>query len=257
MGCSNLQASQLWGLFQAGTLCGTIAGGFIGDHAAARDPDRGRIKVAIFSVGAGIPLALMPLLVLPHTPEAAWMHGLVLLVFGAVCSWCGSVNASLFSEIVPPHLRSSVFAFDRALEGGLSAFAAPLMGGLTEWFGYTVPPPPVSGAAAMGGTGVAVGQHLSESGGVAAARMLSINQNNVAALSKALSWCVSVPWLICLLTFVVLHRGNFFAQDRNRARALAQKWGEDRAECTSKDGWQPSAECNRVINTQDRNGQHV
>jgi hypothetical protein len=34
----------------------------------------------------------------------------------------------MFAEIVPEHLRSVVYAFDRSFEGAIAACAAPLVG---------------------------------------------------------------------------------------------------------------------------------
>lgn len=45
----------------------------------------------------------------------------------------------LVAEIVPPHLRNMVYAFDRSFEGALAACGAPLVGILAEdVFGFKV-----------------------------------------------------------------------------------------------------------------------
>ena len=182
-----------------------VLGGYIADYAAAQDPDRGRIKTAICSVGAGIPLALVLLNMLPCATAAATMHGVVLFILGGVCSWCGAINSSLFCDIVPPRLRASVFALDCAIEGGIAAFAAPIMGRLTEAFGYKILPTLAS----------------SSSGGVAvtAEAIAALRAENVAALGCAMSWCITVPWLVCLATFVFLHERKYYAADRDAVNA--------------------------------------
>ena len=43
---------------------------------------------------------------------------------------CGSNNSAMFADIVPEHLRSTVYAFDRSFEGAVAACAAPLVGEL-------------------------------------------------------------------------------------------------------------------------------
>ena len=43
---------------------------------------------------------------------------------------CGSNNSAMFADIVPEHLRSTVYAFDRSFEGAVAACAAPLVGKL-------------------------------------------------------------------------------------------------------------------------------
>ena len=50
-------------------------------------------------------------------------------------SWCGSLNSTIFSDIVPVELRSSVFALNTALTGLFSAGTPLAVGLLTEAFG--------------------------------------------------------------------------------------------------------------------------
>lgn len=172
-----------------------IVGGYVADYAASFDPDRGRIKTAICSVGSGIPIALVLLQLLPSATIAATTHGVVLFALGLTCSWCGAVNSSLFCDIVPPRLRASVFALDCAIEGGIAAFAAPVMGRLTEAFGYKTLPTVASSTALQ--------------------TMATLRAENVGALGSAMSWCITVPWLICLATFVLLHERGYYAVDRD------------------------------------------
>lgn len=42
----------------------------------------------------------------------------------------------MFADIVPEHLRSTVYAFDRSFEGAVAACAAPLVGELYSRFVY-------------------------------------------------------------------------------------------------------------------------
>ena len=49
----------------------------------------------------------------------------------------------LGAEIVPPHLRNMIYAFDRSFEMAIAACGAPLVGILAERvFGFTVRPYP-------------------------------------------------------------------------------------------------------------------
>jgi hypothetical protein len=45
------------------------------------------------------------------------------------------------------------------------------------------------------------------------------NVDNVNALCSAMSWCIVVPWLVCLGFFVLLHQKGYYAADRDRERA--------------------------------------
>jgi MFS family permease len=59
MGMSNFDASLLVALYLAGGGLGGLLGGWIGDKAAARWPDHGRIVATQFSVIVGVPFALL------------------------------------------------------------------------------------------------------------------------------------------------------------------------------------------------------
>ena len=67
-------------------------------------------------------------------------------------TWC--------AEIVPPHLRNMVYAFDRSFEGAIAACGAPLVGILAERvFGFTVrldscPELTLQGSRGMWGRGI-------------------------------------------------------------------------------------------------------
>ena len=105
------------------------------------------------------------------------LYGALLLVMGATISWAApACNNPIFAEIVPPHLRNLVYAFDRSFEMAIAAMAAPLVGILAEQlFGF-------SGAAAKGGE---VGADLSKA----------------RALGNALVVCMIVPWFLCFVFY--------------------------------------------------------
>ena len=83
----------------------------------------------------------------------------------------GPNNSAIFAEIVPDHLRSTVYAFDRCFEGALGATAAPLVGLLAE--------------RAFGFSGT-----LGHSADAAQATALA----NAHALGKAMLVLLLVPW---------------------------------------------------------------
>lgn len=41
---------------------------------------------------------------------------------------CGCNNSAMFADIVPEHMRSKIYAFDRAFEGAVGACGLPLVG---------------------------------------------------------------------------------------------------------------------------------
>lgn len=59
IGMSDAYASLLVSVFLGCTAFGGLLGGWLGDFAAARYPDYGRIAVCQLSVFAGVPLSLV------------------------------------------------------------------------------------------------------------------------------------------------------------------------------------------------------
>ena len=68
------------------------------------------------------------------------LYGYMLVTLGLLKTWAApACNNPIFAEIVPPHLRNMIYAFDRCFEGAIAACAAPLVGLLAEkMFGFTV-----------------------------------------------------------------------------------------------------------------------
>lgn len=68
------------------------------------------------------------------------LYAVVLGCMGLLISWAApACNNPIFAEIVPPHLRSMIYAFDRSFETAIAASAAPVVGLLAEHvFGWQV-----------------------------------------------------------------------------------------------------------------------
>jgi MFS family permease len=58
LGMTDFAASMLMALLLGSTAVGGLLGGWVGDKAASRYPDHGRILVCQFSVAVGIPFSL-------------------------------------------------------------------------------------------------------------------------------------------------------------------------------------------------------
>ena len=86
--------------FDIGTAFGTLLGGFLNDLAGRLSPSHGRVLVAQFSVGVGIPLFLLLFYALPAAAAAA-----VMLLAGLLISWCQGVNNVIMAEVTLPRLR--------------------------------------------------------------------------------------------------------------------------------------------------------
>ena len=179
---------------------GGLLGGALGDAAARAAPHAGRVAVAQASVAAGIPLTFALLKGLPTSPACAanaasspciTAHAALLVVTGALISWCGANNSAVFADVVPSRLRGTIFAFDRSFEGAVAATATPLVGIIAERvFGFT-------GSLADAPTGAG--------GDVARAR----------ALASALLLCCTIPWGACFLAYFWLYR--IYPRDARRA----------------------------------------
>ncbi|KAL4425866.1 hypothetical protein ABPG75_009882 [Micractinium tetrahymenae] len=197
LGFSDLQASVLVAIFLASNAVGGLLGGMLGDWAARRWPDHGRIAVCQLSVSLGVPMSALIFKGLPLEPSAAAavLYAVTLAATGLGISWAGTAcNNPIFAEIVPSAHRNLIFAFDRSFEGSMAACAAPLVGWLSQVaFGF-------SGAAEVGPDPLE-------------------NQARARALGSALLVFTAVPWSLCALFFSGLH--FTYPRDRDHAAALA------------------------------------
>lgn len=199
LGFSDLAASLLMAAFLAANAAGGLLGGLLGDAAARRFPDHGRIAVCQLFVGVGVPLAALLFKGLPLSASAGAAVGYtaVLVATGLTITWAApACNNPIFAEIVPPHMRNLIYAFDRSFEGAVAAAGAPLVGLLAERaFGYS--------------GGAAVGDNPAE------------NLAKARSLGSALLIFSAVPWTLCAAFFSGLHWT--YPRDRERAAALAQE----------------------------------
>ena len=183
----------LIGLFSTGCAFGSLFGGWLGDRAAGVWPNGGRILCAQFSATMGIPFSFVLLLCLPLDKSAGVWFGLTFLCGGLMLSWSQAcANNPIFSEIVPANMRTTIYAFDRAFEGGISALAAPAVGYMAEhWYGYRadmVIPPEGSPREAR-------------------------------AIGHGLFLCMAIPWGLCALCYGTL----YYTYSKDRHKALAKE----------------------------------
>ena len=116
----------------------------------------------------------------------------IFFVLGSLVSWCGTNNSAIFAEVVPEHLRSSVFAFDRAFETAIGALAGPIVGFLSPLFGF-------KGTIKPGGAGVD----------------RAALDANAKALGNAILVMMVVPWALCGIAYF----GLYFTVAPDRAAA--------------------------------------
>ncbi|KAL4423578.1 hypothetical protein ABPG77_004618 [Micractinium sp. CCAP 211/92] len=185
LGFSDFQSSLVAALFLGGTAFGAQLGGLIGDWAAKRYPNHGRVAVAQLSVGLGVPLSVAMFKALPYSSSGGTLalYGVCFTIWGLCISWAGSACTSpVFAEVVPSQLRSLVYSFDRAFEGAVAACGAPIVGWLAEHLGFD-----------SGG---------SDGGGGADAEA---DLKRAKALGDAIVICTAVPWALCCLLYSGLH----------------------------------------------------
>jgi MFS family permease len=236
LGFPDSEAGALSAAFAAACAAGGLIGGAAGDAAARAWPDGGRIAVSQFSVAAGLPLTWILLRAVPGSaacavggagagagagaagtgvfagnagPAVAPGAGCgsamaaAMVATGLFISWCGSNNSAIFADVVPAHLRSTVYAFDRAFEGAVAATATPLVGWLA--------------AAAFGFRG-----SLADVGG-AGAGSAAADAARARALGSSLLVLTCGPWVACFAAYLLLYRA--YPPDKRRAARAAAAGG--------------------------------
>ncbi|VVB10007.1 unnamed protein product [Arabis nemorensis] len=196
IGFDHNQTAALLGVFATGGAIGTLTGGIIADKMSRIFPNSGRVMCAQFSAFMGIPFSIILLKAIPQSTDSYAIFSVTLFLMGLIITWCGSaVNAPMFAEVVPPRHRTMIYAFDRAIEGSFSSFAAPLVGILSEkMFGY-------------------------DSKGIDPLKGSS--EREADALSKGLLSMMAVPFGLCCLCYTPLH--FVFQKDRENAKSTSHK----------------------------------
>ncbi|CAE8728242.1 unnamed protein product [Polarella glacialis] len=204
-GLSDFESSLLQALGQTAGAFGALFGGVLADFVTRRWlPLHGRPLIAQVSVLMGIPIAYLTFMVIPPPSGAFWYYLFLVCLLGFTASWCATgVNLPILSEIVPADNRSAIMAWQTALEGSCAAVLGNAMVGLLAQnvFGYDL------ASATQNPDSMA-------------------NSENRAALGKALALTVSLPWILCLFFYTLLHWS--YPRDLRRVKRLAL----DRAEKT-------------------------
>lgn len=192
LGMSDALSSALVATYLIGGGVGGLMGGWIGDVAAKRWPNRGRIAMTQLSVASGIPFALVLFKGLPSLGNGVVLYVVTIGAFAVCTSWpAPCANNPIFAEIVPVRLRNLVYSFDRCFEGAVAAFATPFVGLLSQRiFGFN-------------GMSTVTGDAL-------------VDTRNAHALGNALLTFLLIPWTLCL----IIYTGLYYTYPRDRRLAL-------------------------------------
>jgi MFS family permease len=193
IGIGGLLAGISFAMVALGAAFGNLFGGFLGDKAAKKYPDKGRIMIAQISVFSGIPLMFLIFFIIPRfiLPQLAINSILILFIFlgiitGFMISWSApSTNNPIMSELFDPEIRSSAFAVDRLFEGSIAASGTYLVALFANRiFDYN--------------------------------DAIRYTTENVLALSNALLITTIIPWVICLAFYSFIY--FTYPKDRDIAR---------------------------------------
>lgn len=194
IGFDHNSSAALLSFFAIGCAMGSLLGGLIADRVSCLYPHTGRVMCAQFSAFMGIPFSWFLLTVIPQSVNSWFIYAITLFLMGLTISWCATcANNPMFAEVVPPKHRTMIYAFDRAFEGSFSSFAAPIVGILSEIYGYDPKK----------------------------ANLASGSSREAFALSRGLLSMMALPFCLCCLFYTPLY--VTYKRDRENATAVSLK----------------------------------
>lgn len=200
VGFSPMIAGLLFAVVAVGAAIGNLLGGYIGDFAAKRSPNKGRLIIAQISVFSGIPLTYIIFLVVPMATSSAPLYLIFGILTGILISWCSpGCNTPIFSEIFEPEMRSTIYSVDRLFEGSAASLGAFLVTRVATLYGYSTP-----------NTKFTISQ-----------LPLIQQHTNAVALANGMFWVAFVPWIICLILYTLVY--FTYPKDRDNTRAILIK----------------------------------
>lgn len=189
-GFTDIEVGRLALLAGTGGVIGEFISGYLGDAAARRFPNRGRVFVAFTSVCLGIPFYLGMFYLVPRDGHWLLLAAALQFSFHFVACWTvAAANKPICAELVrSPSQRAQIIALWCMLEGvSASIFGAPVVGFVSERFGYRLDP-----------TTKIAGPEAS------------------AALANALVGVGVISWVCCATVWIAM--AFTFPRDRQKAR---------------------------------------
>ncbi|MFW9921825.1 MAG: spinster family MFS transporter [Candidatus Thorarchaeota archaeon] len=200
IGFDSLLAGIAFSVIAIGAALGNLFGGFLGDWAAKKNANYGRILVAQISVFLGIPMMFIIFLAIPRvaTTTNLVLFIVVGLITGFMISWCApAANNPIFSELFEPEMRSTAYSIDRLFEGAIAASGTLIVAGLAVWaFGFQNPP----------------------EGGTIADLSPTVIASNIDAIAWAMIIATCIPWFLCMIFYTFAY--FTYPKDRDNAKKV-------------------------------------
>jgi MFS family permease len=194
VGFGPLTAGLLFAVLATGAALGELLGGWLGDRAAKWSPNRGRIMIAQISGISGIPMLFVIFFVIPMQTSSIIYYAILGALTGLLKTWSApGTNNPIFSEVLPPEIRGSVYGIDRVFEGSFQSLGTVLVSVIATAFGYAT--------TQTGGESLAV-----------------FNATNAMALAQGMFWVGFVLWILGVSLYTLVY--FYYPKDRERMRAI-------------------------------------
>jgi MFS family permease len=198
------QATLVFAMIVLGSAAGNVLGGFLGDKAESRFPNKGRILVAQISVIIGVPMSWILLFLI----QDFLIFMIFALITAVLISWAGSgaVNP-IVASVNKPEVRSTAWSLEQIFEQGFGALAAVLVG----FFADNI----INGGTAgfvMGWVSPYIGFWLI--GGTPVVWLVLWMTFAGQALSYSMMLFVTIPWTLCFLFWFFAYK--YYPRDRQK-----------------------------------------
>jgi len=197
VGYSPLVAGLMFAVVATGAALGELLGGWLGDRAAKRSPNRGRVMIAQISGISGIPLLFVLFFVIPMHTSSFIIYMSMGALTGLLITWAApGTNNPIFSEIFEPEIRGSVYGVDRIFEGSFQSLGTVFVSVIATLFGYKTIP---------------IGQTI-------AMQSAAFNATNAMALAYGMFLVGLVLWTLSVSLYTLVY--FYYPKDRDQMKRL-------------------------------------
>eukprot|EP00746_Dinoflagellata_sp_MGD_P024372 gnl/MRDRNA2_/MRDRNA2_157203_c0_seq1.p1 gnl/MRDRNA2_/MRDRNA2_157203_c0~~gnl/MRDRNA2_/MRDRNA2_157203_c0_seq1.p1 ORF type:complete len:429 (+),score=62.31 gnl/MRDRNA2_/MRDRNA2_157203_c0_seq1:25-1287(+) len=198
LGFADFSAAAIASCQIIGHVLGSLVSGCVGDWAATKSQDHGRIWTAVIADSLRSPVLIMTFVLAPKFGTNMVPYAACVFLIGFLMPWpsvaCGKV---IFTEIVPQTARASIVAAQGIVEKCFGSLGGIAVGFVAQgWYAYDT--------------------NVSKQ---AIAEMSDQDRmNNAHALGKAMLVTTVTPWMLCTILYAFVH--FTYKHDRDRARAM-------------------------------------